>query len=266
MTAPESKIASIALAQSGAERKGLEVTLMTGQIDLWPIALPQPGDDSFANRMMVCERGLSNDERIRAKRYEPRRRAEFVITRGTMREILRRYTEQQTSRLVFQVGPFGKPSLANSTIRFNLTHTAGLAMLAVSRHHEIGIDIERNRSSENALEIAECFFSANDVASLRRLPRENGDPSLFSCDGRQGKPCSRLAAKRSTNWDGLVSCSLMRAQKFVKRAFLSDNRCGGSGQLDRLLKLSARSLSTLPDYASSSNSSGKRSRSDWAGL
>ena len=55
MTAPESKIASIALAQSGAERKGLEVTLMTGQIDLWPIALPQPGDDSFANRMMVCE-------------------------------------------------------------------------------------------------------------------------------------------------------------------------------------------------------------------
>ena len=63
-----SKIASIALAQSGAERKGLEVTLMTGQIDLWPIALPQPGDDSFANRMMVCERRLSNDERIRAKR------------------------------------------------------------------------------------------------------------------------------------------------------------------------------------------------------
>jgi phosphopantetheinyl transferase len=31
-------------------------------------------------------------------------------------------------------------------------------MLAVSRHHEIGIDIERNRSIENALEIAECFF------------------------------------------------------------------------------------------------------------
>ena len=78
---------------------------MTGQIDLWPIALPQPGDDSFGNRMMVCERRLSNDERIRAKRYEPRRRAEFVITRGTMREILQRYAEQQTSRLVFQVGP-----------------------------------------------------------------------------------------------------------------------------------------------------------------
>lgn len=86
--------------------------------------------------------------------------------------------------------------------------------------------------------------------------RENGDPSLFSCDGRQGKPCSRLSAKRSTNWGGLVRCSLMRAQKFVKRAFLADNRCGGSGQLDRLLKLSARSLSTLPDYASCSNSSG----------
>src|SRR2546422_5758575 len=46
--------------------------------------------------------------------------------------------------------------------------------------------------------------------------RDNGDPSLFSCDGRQGKPCSRLVAKRSTNWDGLVSCSLMRAQKFVR--------------------------------------------------
>src|SRR6266852_5357800 len=96
--------------------------------------------------------------------------------------------------------------------------------------------------------------------------RENGDPSLFSCDGRQGKPCSRLAAKRSTNWDGLVSCSLMRARKFVKRAFLSDNRSGGSGQLDRLLKLSARSRSTLPDYASCSDGSGKLSRSDWAGL
>jgi len=96
--------------------------------------------------------------------------------------------------------------------------------------------------------------------------RENGDPRLFSCDGQQGKPCSRLAAKRSTNWDRLVRCSLMRAQKFVKRAFLSDNRCGGSGHLDRLLKLSARSLSTLPDYGSSSNGSGKLFRSEWAGL
>jgi len=172
MTAPESKIASIALAQSGAERKGLEVTLMTGQIDLWPIALPQPGDDSFANRMMVCERGLSNDERIRAKRYEPRRRAEFVITRGTMREILRRYAEQQTSRLVFQVGPFGKPSLANSAIRFNLTHTAGLAMLAVSRHREIGIDIWGRQMAWQAGRLGRGRFDAGSKypgLGLRRL-------------------------------------------------------------------------------------------------
>src|SRR2546430_4002366 len=185
MTAPAAKL-RLSLSRRGAERKGREVTLMTGQIDLWPIALPQPGDDSFGNRMMVCERRLSNDERIRARRYEPRRRAEFVITRGTMREILRRYAEQQTSRLVFQVGPFGKPSLANSTIRFNLTHTAGLAMLAVSRHHEIGIDIERNRSIENALEIAERFFSANDVASLRRLPRQwRSEPFLLRWTARE---------------------------------------------------------------------------------
>jgi len=214
---------------------------------------------------MVCERRLSNDERIRAKRYEPRRRAEFVITRETMREILRRHAEQQTSQLVFQVGPFWKPSLANSTIRFNLTHTAGLAMLAVSRHHEIGIDIERNRSIENALEIAECFFSANDVASLRRLPREwRSEPFLLRWTAREA--LLKALDEALDELDGLVRCSLMRAQKFVKRAFLSDNRSGGSGQLDRLLKLSARSLSTLPDYASCSNGSGKLSRSEWAGL
>lgn len=185
--------------------------------------------------------------------------------RGTMREILRRYAEQQTSRLVFQVGPFAKPSLANSTIRFNLTYTAGLAMLAVSRHHEIGIDIERNRSIENALEIAECFFSTNDVASLRRLPREwRSEPFLLRWTSREA-----LLKARGETLDELGRISQVQfngARKFVKRAFLSDNRCGGSGQSDRLLKLSARSLSTLPDYASCSNGSGKLSRSEWAGL
>ncbi|MGB7437819.1 MAG: hypothetical protein WBW49_20565, partial [Candidatus Acidiferrum sp.] len=47
------------------------------------------------------------------------------------------------------VGPNGKPALSRKTdsldSRFNLSHSHGLAMLAVALGREVGIDVERIR-------------------------------------------------------------------------------------------------------------------------
>ena len=72
-------------------------------------------------------------------------------------------------------------------LRFNLAHADGLALLAVTRGREIGVDLERVRPDLATEEIAHRFFSAAENASLRALP-EDVRPEAFSTAGRGRKP------------------------------------------------------------------------------
>jgi hypothetical protein len=84
---------------------------------------------------------LSPEERERAERFrfdEHRRR--WIAAHVALREILSKYT----SDVQFVIGENGKPSLANGAVRFNLSHSGDLAVIAVS-DHEIGIDVEQIR-------------------------------------------------------------------------------------------------------------------------
>ena len=55
-------------------------------------------------------------------------------------------------------------------IRFNLSHSHGTALYAVTRGREIGVDLEFIRCDLEAEQIAERFFSHREIATLRALP------------------------------------------------------------------------------------------------
>jgi len=131
-------------------------------------------------------RTLTLDERARARRFRfPRDRDRFIVARGVLRAILGRYLGVDPGRLRFRYSPYGKPALAgpfeDEGIRFNLAHSQGIALYAVSRGREVGIDVEYVRADLADERIAERFFSPREVATLRAVPAEQRREAFFHC-------------------------------------------------------------------------------------
>jgi phosphopantetheinyl transferase len=103
---------------------------------------------------------LSADERSRAARILPERnRTLWARSRGVLRSLLGCYLDHDPRELRFMLGPHGKPALlsegptrpdAGEDLRFNLSHSGGLALIAVTAAHEVGIDLEHARKRYTA--------------------------------------------------------------------------------------------------------------------
>lgn len=129
---------------------------------------------------------LAADERTRAELfYFPRDRERFIVARGVLRAILGLYSNSAPECLSFRYSSHGKPSLAlesgGTAIRFNISHSHGVALYAVTRAREVGIDIEFLRSDLEGERIAERFFSQREIATLRALPRDLRESAFFRC-------------------------------------------------------------------------------------
>lgn len=150
-------------------------------VHIWRITLDQPD-----SRLQYYAQVLAPDETARAKRfYFERDQKHFTVGRGALRMILSRYAGLAPNQLQFTYTSYGKPALAETTggdtLRFNLSHSAGLALCAVTRHREIGVDIEGIRELSDLPQIARQFFSANENAVLHTLPQEIQTEAFFTC-------------------------------------------------------------------------------------
>ncbi len=132
------------------------------------------------------ERTLTGDEISRARRFVfPRDRDRFIAARGILRDILARYCDADPVSVRFQYGSAGKPSLARDSgppdLRFNVSHSHGLALVAVTRAREIGVDLELVRPEIARERIAERFFSPSEATVLRSLPEDLQAAAFFRC-------------------------------------------------------------------------------------
>jgi len=158
--------------------------LATDEVHVWRIILEQP-----AQRVALLHRFLAGEEVERAEAFRFRGDKErFVVAHALLRIILGRYLCRDPRELCFRHGPWGKPFLGGDgggsgvEIRFNLSHSDGLALLAVTRGAHIGVDIERIRPDLAYEGIADRFFSSEEVASLRTLTRKDiRRKAFFAC-------------------------------------------------------------------------------------
>ncbi len=116
---------------------------------------------------------LSTDERARAERFRvPQPQYEFVSTRGILRRLLSRYSGVTAAKLQFESNTQGKPRLPDpslSHLQFNVSHTTGMALLAVTVEHAVGIDVERINRAVSDHDIAARYFSPSESAYLASL-------------------------------------------------------------------------------------------------
>jgi 4'-phosphopantetheinyl transferase len=135
-----------------------------GECHVWSIDLDAPVVP--AADLAAC---LTADERQRADRYRVGAvRAQFTLARGALRRLLGGYLGVPPLDVPISITTGGKPVLAGGDLHFNLTHTPGLALIAVA-HVPVGVDAEKRRTIPDADSLVRRFFSPAERAAYAAL-------------------------------------------------------------------------------------------------
>lgn len=158
-----------------------ELELPEGEVHVWRVCLAQP-----EGRVDALSRLLSTEERVRAGRFvAPDLGAHFAVARGVLRQLLGKYLGVAPRELRFAYGRHGKPGLAEpqgqSRLCFNLSHSHQLALYAVSRGREVGIDVEHPRPGVDVERLARRFFAPQEIDGLLRLPVDRRREGFYNC-------------------------------------------------------------------------------------
>jgi 4'-phosphopantetheinyl transferase len=154
--------------------------LAENQVDIWQIQIS--GQGGVERRRQL----LSPDEVQRADAFHfEKHRRRYIAARAAMRQILGIYTGIVSKELVFSYGEKGKPELAGelkrSEIKFNLSHSQDIAVLAVTQNLTVGVDIEWINPEFATDEVAKRFFAAGEVRCLQALPGTERSDAFFAC-------------------------------------------------------------------------------------
>ena len=155
------------------------LALTQGEVHVWrvPLAL----DAAEIGRLI---RGLLPEEKDRAARFHFQKdRDHFIAARARLRIVLGHYLGIPAREVCFGYGARGKPFLAarSAGLEFNVAHSHDLALFAVTRNRQIGVDIEYIKRDITGDEIAERFFSRREVAVLNSLPAARNRQGFFNC-------------------------------------------------------------------------------------
>lgn len=119
---------------------------------------------------------LDEDERRRFAAFRfAKDREIFGLSHILVRRILSQYAPIPPEQWQFNKNAYGRPEIANNMLvheglQFNLSHTDGLAVCAVTCKMEIGIDIEKHRRIDDLEVLTRSVFTeseATDILSMQ---------------------------------------------------------------------------------------------------
>lgn len=127
---------------------------------------------------------LPADERAHYEQLQTdRMRENYLAARVLCRATLSRYTGANPSAWRFGKGLHDKPTLVEpadfQSLRFNLTHTNGLVIFAVTRAGDVGVDVEDTSQPVDASLLARHFLSPRQQQRLAALAPQERAASFF---------------------------------------------------------------------------------------
>jgi 4'-phosphopantetheinyl transferase len=131
-------------------------------------------------RALLTERERATETRFHFARDQ----CCYLVTRALIRTTLSRYVDIAPQDWMFTANCYGRPEVANHHpdvrgLSFNVSHTNGLIVLAVTRERKLGVDTESLQARQPALDIADRCFAPHEVRSLRALPEARRDQRFF---------------------------------------------------------------------------------------
>ena len=152
-------------------------TLKKGQIDVWRIELA-----ASTVRLQQYHALLDEYEKNRAAAFlDEKDRQRYMMTHGQMRQILALYLGIPAAEISIIQRPGEKPYIQHRTLLFNLSHTSGYALLAVSNTGEVGIDIEYQRDNVEIELIAKSTFSDSERCAILSVDGAERRDRFFNC-------------------------------------------------------------------------------------
>jgi 4'-phosphopantetheinyl transferase len=144
-----------------------ELALPAGVVHCWAVAINGESPHADAAASMV----LSADERARATRFRFEQHARmYVNAHAALRLLLARYLRTSPAGLPIVADLHGRPRLAfPDWLHFNLSHSGDIALVAVSGHAQVGVDIEQVRDMPDCVDIARRYFAPGEVEHLLEL-------------------------------------------------------------------------------------------------
>jgi 4'-phosphopantetheinyl transferase len=117
---------------------------------------------------------LAPAEHARADRFGREGLAQrYIAGRALLRWLLGRTLGVPPHAVPIGRGVRGRPQLAGDTgIDFNVSHTAGIALVGITRARRIGVDVERADRAVRADGLAAKFLTAAERATLAPLPED----------------------------------------------------------------------------------------------
>ncbi|MDH5423550.1 MAG: 4'-phosphopantetheinyl transferase superfamily protein [Gammaproteobacteria bacterium] len=131
-------------------------------VDIWKIPLNTTSSDISALLSI-----LSAEELERHRQMHERVRMPYLLSHSACRNILSLYLKISPAQIQYKKSTHGKPFLSPAnTLRFNMSHSNTLAVIAVSNLSEVGVDIEFSDKNTDWEKVSKRFFSAEEVQYL----------------------------------------------------------------------------------------------------
>jgi 4'-phosphopantetheinyl transferase len=147
-------------------------------VSCWRIALDAV-DRQRGNRLAEL---LAEAERQRAARFlRPADRRSYIAAHAGLRLLLAAALGRREQDLRFSNGATGKPMLADGALEFNLSHSAGIVLIALARRLAVGVDVERLRLVPGREAIVRRYLHPGERADLAALPPAPAQTAFFRC-------------------------------------------------------------------------------------
>lgn len=159
-----------------------DLLLPDNEVHVWQASLDAPASEAQNLRRILVE-----DELRRADRFRfPKDRHHFTVAHSVLRMLLGRYLNKKPEQIRFEYNKYGKPALASTveddSLKFNLSHSGKRVLYAFVRYREVGVDVEWvHRRIDQAAQIAERYFSAQENSVFRTLPEYLKQEAFFNC-------------------------------------------------------------------------------------
>ncbi len=143
-------------------RPNRSLAIPENEIHVWQATLDGPGWPPRDH--------LPGEERERALRLRrPGAARRWVAARWALRGVLAHYLEESPAEIALRLASHGKPMLTGpaAALRFNLSHSGDLALVAVAREREVGVDVEWIDSRRDVLALAPHALDDATAATVR---------------------------------------------------------------------------------------------------
>ncbi len=182
-------------------------------VHVWRMDLAEENDGA-------CLDAVERDRAARFVHTDDRRR--FVAAHAGMRRILGAYLGVAPSAVDLVADANGKPALAApGTLQFNLSHSKDLALLAVSTHAPVGVDIECVRPDLGEHDLARGVLSGAEFDAFKRVAPEQKAQAFVGCWTRKEALLKALGCGLRVD-PGQVDVGLLTSVRTVVRVVPGD--------------------------------------------